>query len=66
MRAGIYLGWVGNENLGDEAIFNYCRERFSSLRWSSFEQLLYAPNIPQFVARRGRSFCIKRDCGKQP
>jgi hypothetical protein len=56
VRAGIYMGWVGRENLGDEAMYSFCRERFSSLRWFSFDRLLYQPNIPKFISRGTRDF----------
>src|SRR5882762_4023829 len=56
MRAGIYMGWVGNENLGDEAIYSFCRERYSSLRWSSLDQLIYQPSIPKFIRRGAHDF----------
>jgi polysaccharide pyruvyl transferase WcaK-like protein len=49
MRAGIYLGWVGFDNLGDEAIYSVCKRRFSELRWSSFERLEYTPQVAQFI-----------------
>jgi hypothetical protein len=54
MRAGIYLGWVGNENLGDEAIFSLCKERFPGIRWSSFDRLEYEPKVAQFLRRGAR------------
>jgi hypothetical protein len=36
-RSGIYLGWVGYNNLGDEAMWQVCRERFPQIRWSTFD-----------------------------
>jgi hypothetical protein len=51
MRAGIYAGWVGFDNLGDEAMYELCKERFPSVRWSSFSQLAYQPNGTQWVSR---------------
>ena len=51
MRAAVYMGWVGYENLGDEAIYSLCKKRFSSLRWSSLDQLNYQPNIPLLIRR---------------
>lgn len=50
------MGWVGYENLGDEAMYSFCKSRFSSLRWSSLDQLVYQPNIPQLVRRGSRDF----------
>ena len=51
MRAGIYMGWIGFENLGDEAMYALCSERFASIRWSSFQQLGYQPNVGQLISR---------------
>jgi hypothetical protein len=38
-RAGIYLGWVGFENLGDEAMWEACQERFPGISWSTMGDL---------------------------
>ena len=46
-RAGIYLGWVGQNNLGDEAMYQLCKMRFSSVRWSSFYEVRYKPDLVQ-------------------
>jgi hypothetical protein len=54
MRGGIYMGWVGFDNLGDEAIYSVCKQRFSGLRWSSFERLEYKPHVAQFIRRGTR------------
>lgn len=56
MRAGIYIGWVGVENLGDEAMYALCKERFASVRWSSLSQLIYATNATQFVRRGTKDY----------
>src|SRR5882724_2187857 len=50
-RAGIYAGWVGFENLGDEAMFDICRDRFPSVRWTSSYRLAYRPNGSRFLGR---------------
>ncbi len=42
---GIYLGWVGFENLGDEAMYELCRHRFPHIHWSA----------PQMVERELKS-----------
>lgn len=50
-RAGIYAGWVGFANLGDEAMYEVCRNRFPSVRWSTSYQLAYKPSAPQLLQR---------------
>jgi hypothetical protein len=50
-RAGIYIGWVGYLNLGDEAMFELCRNRFPSIRWSRLENIAYGPDVSHFAAR---------------
>src|SRR5882672_8265153 len=52
-RAGIYAGWIGFENLGDEAMYGICRERFPSVSWSTSYQLSYRPDGAQSVRRGG-------------
>ena len=54
-RAGIYIGWVGFRNLGDEAMYELCRSRFSGIHWSRHEDIAYAPNPVHFIRRRGVS-----------
>ena len=53
-RAGIYAGWIGFKNLGDEATFQLCRQRFPSIRWSPFNAMDYQANPTQFIIQRGR------------
>ena len=48
-RAGIYMGWVGRDNLGDEAMYALCRERFPFVRWSSESRVAYEPNAVRFL-----------------
>ena len=50
-RAGIYAGWIGFENLGDEAMYGICRERFPSVSWSTSYQLSYRPHGTQWLRR---------------
>lgn len=38
-RSGVYLGWVGFGNLGDEAMWHVCQNRFPSIRWSTMGDL---------------------------
>ena len=51
MRAGIYMGWVGRDNLGDEAMYEFCKMRFPSVRWSSFYDVAYKPNLVHALTR---------------
>src|SRR5882757_4852602 len=50
-RAGIYAGWTGFANLGDEAMYEICRERFPSVSWSTSYQLAYRPDGAQWLRR---------------
>src|SRR5712672_1921594 len=50
-RADIYAGWIGFGNLGDEAMYEICRERFPSVSWSTFNQLSYRPDGVQWLRR---------------
>ncbi len=54
-RAGIYIGWVGHFNLGDEAMYDLCRQRFSDIHWSRSRDIAYAPNPGQFVRNTARN-----------
>jgi hypothetical protein len=48
---GIYLGWVGFDNLGDEAMYELCRNRFPSVLWSTSEKADRELNSGQFMKR---------------
>jgi polysaccharide pyruvyl transferase WcaK-like protein len=41
-RSGIYLGWVGFGNLGDEAMWHVCQQRFPEIQWSTMSDLTAA------------------------
>lgn len=56
MRAGIYIGYVGHRNLGDEAIWEVCRRRFPGIRWQPWGQLNYTVSLGQFAQRSHRDF----------
>jgi hypothetical protein len=60
MRAGIYAGWIGFGNLGDEAMFDLCRERFPQVRWSSLSQLAYTPSAAHWLTRGSDSAFLLR------
>jgi polysaccharide pyruvyl transferase WcaK-like protein len=49
-RSGIYLGWVGFGNLGDEAMWHVCQQRFPGIQWSTMGDLT-APIAQQAVGR---------------
>jgi len=55
-RAGIYAGWTGFNNLGEEAVFQLCRQRFPTIHWSSFNSLDYTAKPGQFIRQRGHDF----------
>lgn len=48
---GIYIGWVGRQNLGDEAIWAVCQARFLDVRWSVLDELAHAPSACRFLRR---------------
>jgi hypothetical protein len=54
-RAGIYVGWVGYLNLGDEAMYELCRTRFSGIRWSRLEDVSYELHPGQIIRRGHQS-----------
>ena len=53
-RAGIYIGWVGFLNLGDEAMYELCCQRFPSVHWALFETIAYSLKPGQFIRRGSR------------
>ena len=55
-RSGIYIGWVGFKNLGDEAIYEQCQKRFAGIHWSPFLTLDYEVRPGEFIRRRSRDF----------
>jgi hypothetical protein len=46
--AGSYIGWVGYRNLGDEAMWMICRERFPRVNWS-VQRERKGPSFREFV-----------------
>lgn len=56
MRAGIYMGWVGFGNLGDEAMYALCKERFPFVHWSTLSEMVYTTNVTQFVRRATKDY----------
>jgi len=53
-RAGIYIGWIGYSNLGDDSIYEQCRRHFPNIHWSPFLTLDYSVKPGQFIRRGGR------------
>src|SRR5215472_12377478 len=53
-HAGIYIGWVGFLNLGDEAMYEVCCERFPAIHWALFETVAYSLKPGQFIRRGSR------------
>jgi len=49
-RSGVYLGWVGFGNLGDEAMWQVCQQRFPLIQWSTMGDLT-TPIASRPVAR---------------
>lgn len=54
IRAGIYLGYVGHANLGDEAMWSACRKRFAKIHWAHYDQLAYPMDAQKFLAKGRR------------
>jgi polysaccharide pyruvyl transferase WcaK-like protein len=48
-RSGVYVGWVGFGNLGDEAMWQVCQQRFPRIQWSTMNDLT-APIASRSVA----------------
>jgi polysaccharide pyruvyl transferase WcaK-like protein len=40
MRHGLYIGWLGEENLGDEAMFDACRLLLPSFAWRPVQDMM--------------------------
>jgi polysaccharide pyruvyl transferase WcaK-like protein len=40
MQRGLYIGWLGHRNLGDEAMFEACEHLFPEVRWSPVERIV--------------------------
>jgi hypothetical protein len=53
-RAGVYIGWVGFLNLGDEVMYELCCERFPSIHWALYETVAYSLQPRQFIRRSRR------------
>lgn len=51
MRTGIYIGWTGYRNLGDEAMLEVCEKRFSGYRWVPFDTWNAQPKPMEFFTR---------------
>lgn len=50
LRSGIYIGWIGAGNLGDEAMFQVCAEQLHGVRWTPLDAL---GGAPRSLAQRG-------------
>lgn len=55
-RAGVYIGWVGYLNLGDEVLYDLCQARYPSIFWSLFDTVNYTARPSQFLHRSTRDF----------
>jgi polysaccharide pyruvyl transferase WcaK-like protein len=51
-RAGIYVGWTGRANLGDEAMFSVCQDTFTQIHWATFEQVVAEASSQQSAGSR--------------
>jgi len=47
--AGIYIGWVGNANLGDETLWQVCRSTFPNLNWTLWHELSYEYSAKRYL-----------------
>jgi Polysaccharide pyruvyl transferase len=55
MQTGLYIGWTGYGNLGDEAMLEVCRTRFVEFDWITFESWDARPKPYDFARRAFRS-----------
>lgn len=55
MPTGVYIGWTGYQNLGDEVMLGVCQERFSGFRWVPFDAWNAQPQPREFFRRAARS-----------
>jgi polysaccharide pyruvyl transferase WcaK-like protein len=58
--SGIYVGWVGKENLGDEALWEVCRSTFNQAQWILWSELSYRYSASRYVghAKRDKSYLL--------
>ncbi|MGA2631637.1 MAG: polysaccharide pyruvyl transferase family protein [Terriglobia bacterium] len=52
--AGIYIGWVGEDNLGDEALWEVCRSTFRQAQWILWSELSYRYSASRYLAHAKR------------
>ncbi len=61
--SGAYLGWVGHGNVGDEAIWQVCQERFPQVRWRLFSPSWPTRVLGRVVARTAWQLAWAEDVG---
>jgi hypothetical protein len=54
-RTGLYIGFVGYHNLGDEAIWHVCQTVFPDFEWQIFGEEAFQPDTSGFLQRTGRN-----------
>lgn len=59
-RSGIYIGWVGKDNLGDEAMWQVCQSTFSQLQWILWDELRYEFSASRYLGhvRRDQHYIL--------
>jgi Polysaccharide pyruvyl transferase len=55
LRTGIYIGWTGYSNLGDEAMLEVCQSRLAQYRWVPFDLWNAQPRPTHFARNVWRS-----------
>ena len=55
-HAGVYIGWVGYLNLGDEILYDLCQARYRSISWSVFDTLDYTAR-PSRLMNTFENYC---------
>lgn len=60
-NAGIYIGWVGKENLGDEALWQVCQSSFPLLHWTLWDELRYEYSAKRYLGniRQEKNYILK-------
>jgi len=61
-HAGIYIGWVGHLNLGDEALYDLCLARYPSISWSLWDTLDDTARPSQFRSLTGKELTFAGEC----
>jgi polysaccharide pyruvyl transferase WcaK-like protein len=51
LTTGVYIGWVGRDNLGDEAMWQVCQARFPEIAWVPVDDPLHQWDAAAFARK---------------